>query len=112
MWARMRMIHEMGWLESERRCKDDTMAPCKGTNCGGYTLEAHLGIIPNGRAEPDFEGWEIKGCSVGDFSRQPAGPLTLMTPEPTGGLYKDHGAEAFVRRFGYPDQSGIADRWN
>ena len=35
-----------------------------------------------------------------------------MTPEPTGGIYKDQGPDTFVRRFGYADQSGIADRLN
>lgn len=110
--ARLRAIHEMGWLASQRLDALGAFCPCNGSNCGGYTLEAHLGVIPNGKAEPDFEGWEIKGHSVTDFGRPGSGNLTLMTPEPTGGLYKQQGAEAFVRRFGYADQSGIADRLN
>jgi len=28
------------------------------SNRGGYTLEAELGITPNGYSEPDFMGWE------------------------------------------------------
>lgn len=109
---KLREIHDMGWLASERLYGDGRMGPCTGSNCGGYTLEAHLGIIPNGRAEPDFEGWEIKGHTVNDFARYTSGPLTLMTPEPTGGYYKQHGAEAFVRKYGYPDTKGRADRLN
>jgi hypothetical protein len=61
---------------------------------------------------PDFEGWEIKGHAVNDFVRYTSGPLTLMTPEPNGGYYKDEGPEAFVRKYGYPDKKGRADRYN
>lgn len=110
---RLLAIHEMGWIASQRLDASGAKGPCNGTNCGGYTLEACLDIIPNGRAEPDFDGWEIKGHSVASFARPGSGsPLTLMTPEPTGGLYKEKGAEAFVRRFGYADQSGVPDRLN
>jgi hypothetical protein len=35
-----------------------------------------------------------------------------MTPEPNGGYYKDEGPEAFVRKYGYPDKKGRADRYN
>jgi hypothetical protein len=35
-----------------------------------------------------------------------------MTPEPDAGFYKDKGAEAFIRKFGYPDHSGKKDRLN
>lgn len=110
--TRLLAIHQMGWIASQRLDAAGAFCPCNGSNCGGYTLEAHLGVIPNGKAEPDFEGWEIKGHSVTNFGRPGSGSLTLMTPEPTGGLYKQQGAEAFVRKFGYADQSGIADRLN
>lgn len=109
---RLLAIHQMGWVASQRLNGLGVFGPCNGSNCGGYTLEAHLGVIPNGKAEPDFEGWEIKGHSVTDFAKPGSGNLTLMTPEPTGGLYKQDGAEAFVRRYGYADQSGIPDRLN
>lgn len=105
-------IHQMGWIASQRLDAAGAFCPCNGSNCGGYTLEAHLGVIPNGKAEPDFEGWEIKGHSVTDFLRPGSGNLTMMTPEPTGGLYKQQGPEAFVRKYGYADQSGIVDRLN
>lgn len=38
--------------------------------------------------------------------------ITLMTPEPTGGIYKTHGAEEFLHTYGYPDRTGREDRIN
>ena len=38
--------------------------------------------------------------------------ITLMTPEPTGGVYKGDGVEIFLRRFGYDDKRGRPDRIN
>lgn len=35
-----------------------------------------------------------------------------MTPEPTNGIYRAAGVAEFMRRFGYPDQSGQPDRIN
>jgi hypothetical protein len=35
-----------------------------------------------------------------------------MTPEPTGGYYKNEGVPAFIRRFGYADKRGRTDRLN
>jgi MvaI/BcnI restriction endonuclease family len=82
-------------------------------NGGGYTLEAELGIAPNSYAEPDFMGWEVKQYGVRDFvSFRPKSPVTLMTPEPTGGIYRTDGVAAFLKRFGYPDQAGRPDRLN
>ena len=50
---------------------------------------------------------------VGDFTSYRAkSPVTLMTPEPTGGLYRDEGVAAFLRRYGYADKSGKEDRIN
>lgn len=97
-------IHRLGWINSKRLDGSGNTLPCNAPQCGGYTLEAELGITPNGRSEPDFMGWEVKqyGGSV----------LTLMTPEPTGGFYVEKGVEQFIRTFGYPDKLGRADRWN
>ena len=65
------------------------------------------------RVDPDFLGWEVKQHSVTNFTRPDSGAaITLMTPEPKGGLYQAQGVEAFVRRFGYADQLGRADRLN
>jgi len=76
-------------------------------------LEAELGIAKNSVAEPDFLGWEVKQHSVTNFTRPDSGTaITLMTPEPTSGFYKEQGVEAFVRKFGYPDKNGRPDRLN
>ena len=75
-------------------------------------FEAELGIIPNGIAEPDFMGWEIKQYSVRDFENFRAkSPVTLMTPEPTSGVYSDN-FPLFMNDFGYDDTKGRPGRRN
>ena len=111
--AELRRISRMHWIASQKLAADGTKAPYAARNGGGYTLEAELGITPNGYAEPDFLGWEVKQFGVRDFiSFRPKSPVTLMTPEPTGGIYRTEGVGAFMQRFGYPDRSGIPDRIN
>lgn len=106
-------IHNNGWLPSVKLGKNGVMHPYKARNGGGYTLEAHLGIYPNGIAEPDFLDWEVKQYSVRNFKTYAAKtPVTLMTPEPTGGHYRLDGASSFVRKYGYVDKNGVADRLN
>lgn len=105
-------IHQLGWVKSKRLDKAGNVLPCDAPNCGGYTLEAELGITPNGYSEPDFLGWEVKQFGVTNFAKINSKIITLMTPEPTHGLYKTEGAEAFIRRYGYPDVSGREDRMN
>lgn len=109
---RLLEIHEMGWIPGQRLKADGSLIPYKAANGGGYTLEAILGIIPNGIAEPDYLGWEVKQFGVSKFPCNAAKPTTLMTPEPNGGYYRLHGAADFVRAFGYPDKSGKPDRLN
>lgn len=110
---KLRKIHEMSWIDSCRLHQDGSRSPCNAVNCGGYTLEAELGITPNGYSEPDFLGWEVKSHGVKKFSNPASGqPITLMTPEPTAGFYRDSGVENFTRRFGYPDKKGRVDRMN
>ena len=87
-------IRDFGWQPSIRLNRAGEIIPYKARNGGGYTLEALLGIIPNGRAEPDFMGWELKAFS--------GSKITLMTPEPDGGMYFEQGVKAFVRQFGSP----------
>ena len=109
----LRRIHAKGWVPSQKMGKSGVAAPYNARNGGGYTLEAELGISPNGYAEPDYLGWEVKQYGVRDFVKYLAkSPVTLMTPEPTGGLYRDDGVEAFLRRYGYPDKSGKEGRIN
>ena len=109
----LKAIHLEGWIDSIRLNSSGKLVTCNGTNCGGYTLEAKLGITPNGWSEPDFLGWEVKQHGVKFLDRlHSGGPITLMTPEPTAGIYKERGVDHFIRRFGYPDRLGRSDRIN
>lgn len=116
--SRSRLLDELcrvsrrGWIDPWRLQADGSRRRCEGTNCGGVTLESELGVVANGRSEPDFEGWEVKSHTVGNLARPYSGVLTLLTPEPTGGVYADEGVDAFVRRFGYADLRGRVDRLN
>mgnify|MGYP000114921228 CR=1 FL=1 len=108
----VRAIADIGWMPSVKLDENGNPQPYAAQNGGGYTLEASLGVRPNGRAEPDYEGWEIKQYSVRDFTRFAAkNPVTLMTPEPDGGLYHDD-LPRFIAEHGYPDQNGVPDRMN
>ena len=86
-------IKNLGWTPSVKLGKDGVVAPYRAKNGGGYTLEALLGVKPNAVAGPDFLGWEVKAYSTDK--------VTLMTPEPDGGYYGEHGVEAFLRKYGY-----------
>lgn len=89
-----------------------TERPYRAPNAVGYTLEAELGVLPNGISEPDFLGWEIKSFSVtAAGSMKAKSATTLLTPEPTIGIYADDFLE-FMRRFGYDDTKGRAGRRN
>ncbi len=106
------VISQMDWVRSMRLDADGKAVPCAAPNCGGYTLEALLNVTPNGRAEPDFLGWEVKSYTVRNLAKPNGGPVTLMTPEPTGGFYGERGVADFIRRFGYDDMKGRAGRRN
>ena len=111
--AELHRINRLGWIDSKQLDSDGALKPCLAPQCGGFTLEAELGIPKNSVAEPDFLGWEVKQHSVTNFSRADSGTaITLMTPEPTGGFYKEEGVEAFIRKFGYPDKNDKPDRLN
>lgn len=106
-------VYRKHWIPSQKLGSDGVARPYSARNGGGYTLEAELGISPNGYSEPDYLGWEVKQYAVDDFSRfMPKSPVTLLTPEPTGGFYREQGVEAFVRKYGYADKSGKANRLN
>ncbi len=96
--AALRHIHAGGFHESCRRNNKGVLIPYNASNGGGYTLEALLGITPNGRSEPDYLGWEIKGHS--------SSRVTLMTPEPSGGFYGERGVKEFVERYGHTVEGG------
>lgn len=106
-------IYQKKWITSQKMRVDGSIHPYAASNGGGYTLEAELGISPNGYAAPDYLDWEIKQYGVKDFvSFQAKSVVTLLTPEPTGGIYKDLGLEHFLHEFGYPDKKGRANRIN
>ncbi len=105
-------IYQLGWIKSKRLDGHGNLLPCEAPNCGGYTLEAELGITPNGYSEPDYLGWEIKQFGVTNFNKLNSAIITLMTPEPTDGIYKTEGAEAFIRKYGYIDKTGRENRMN
>lgn len=109
--AELLRIYELGWIKSKSLTKNG-IVPCNAAQCGGYTLEAELGIIRNGYSEPDYLGWEIKNFSVKNFKNLNSKVITLMTPEPTGGFYKTDGIPAFIKKYGYADVSGKVDRMN
>ncbi len=94
----LKAIHAAGFHPSSKLNKLGERTAYKALNGGGYTLEALLGIIPNGRSEPDYCGWEIKSYST---SR-----ITLMTPEPNGGVYYQRGAKEFVKKYGHQVEDG------
>lgn len=105
-------ISNVGWMPSVKLDGAGDPQPYAAQNGGGYTLEAALGIKPNGRAEPDYQGWEVKQYSVRDFVKFSAKtPVTLLTPEPDGGLYHDD-LPQFMTTHGYPDQKGVPNRMN
>jgi hypothetical protein len=108
----LKRIHLDGWIDSKRLDKNGLVLPCNSSNCGGYTLEAELGIKPNGYSEPDYLGYEVKQFKARSFDRIAKEVITLMTPEPTGGLYNEDGVENFIRSYGYKDRNGKEDRYN
>ncbi|WP_128547198.1 MvaI/BcnI family restriction endonuclease [Larkinella soli] len=110
--SELKRIHELDWIPSKRLDRAGGTMACEAPNCGGYTLEAELGITPNGYSEPDFLGWEVKQFGVRNFERIGSEVITLMTPEPTGGAYVVQGLDYFMRRYGYADRMGRADRIN
>lgn len=105
-------IHQQHWITGKRLDAKHNVLSCNSSNCGGYTLEAELGITPNSYSAPDYLGWELKQFGVTNFNRIDSRPITLMTPEPTGGVYKEKGVDTFIRSFGYPDTKLRPDRLN
>ena len=90
---RLYKIVNKGWHESVRLDVNGNIKPYNASNGGGYTLEALFGITPNGIAEPDFRGWELKAFS--------GTRITLMTPEPDHGFYREKGAKEFALKYGH-----------
>ena len=105
-------IHRLGWIPGKQLKSDGRVLPCNAPNCGGNTLEAELDVAQNGFAEPDFMGWEVKQYGVNSFSSLGSAVITLMTLNPTGGLYKSEGLSWFMQTYGYADRLGRPNRIN
>jgi len=108
----LKRINNLGWIDARRLSANNKVSPCNSTNCGGYTMEAELGIVENSNSLPDYLGWELKTFSVNNFSKFGSKAVTLMTPEPTDGLYVDEGLEKFITTYGYKDKMGREARMN
>lgn len=106
---KLKSINLKGWIDSKELKPGHILTACNGNRCGGLTLEAEFGIIQNGRSEPDYLGWEIKQFGLKSTKTLNGGRITLMTPEPDGGWYKQEGGISFVRKYGYPSPS-VRDR--
>lgn len=105
-------LHARGWINSVRLDGAGNMVPCRASNCGGYTLEATLGIKANAYSQPDFMGWEVKARQVPNADKPGVSTVTLFTPDPTIGLCPEIGLAEFIRRYGYSDTRGREDRLN
>lgn len=105
-------IHKRLWVPSTRLDSRGNLVPCNAPNCNGNTLESLLGISSNGYSLPDFHGWEVKSRQVANADKPGASTVTLFTPEPSAGIYAEEGVAEFIRRFGYADTKGRADRLN
>jgi hypothetical protein len=108
----LKRIHLLNWICSKRLRSIEEIVPCNAPNCGGYTLEAELGIPSNSIAGPDFLGWEVKQFRVSNFERFGSKSITLMDHSPTDGYFSEKNAEAFIRKYGYKDKRGRASRLN
>lgn len=105
-------IHQLGWIYSKRLTAKGQIVPCESPNCGGFTLEAELGIPSNSKAEPDYLGWEVKNFRVANFNKINSTVISLMDHSPTDGYFKEKGAEDFIHRYGYADKKGRDSRFN
>ena len=110
---RLADIHAAGWISGKRLRADGQVVPYGARNAGGMTLEAACGVAANSIPLPDYLGWEVKGLGARDYRKPaPGSAITLITVQPRGGFYAEHGVVEFIKRFGYPDKSGKPDRLN
>lgn len=93
----MAAIIRGGWHTS-RILKAGGVEPFHGSQGGGYTLEALLGVAANGNKAPDRHGFEVKSFS--------GSRISLMTPTPDYGFQGEHSFREFMARYGRPGQKG------
>lgn len=90
-----------GWYSSRIK-RGTVIEPFNGSQGGGYTLEALLGVAANGNKAPDRHGFEIKGFS--------GSRISLMTPTPDYGFQGAHSFRRFMERYGRPGQKDDGSR--
>lgn len=93
---RLTEIYRAGPIRSGRLNSFGSLIEYQARNGAGYTLESLFGIVPNGRAEPDFNEWELKSHS--------GSAVTLMTPEPDTGIYRED-LGYFLHQYGRSDSN-------
>jgi hypothetical protein len=92
-------IHKGGWHPSSiLKRGEHSPQPFKGTQGGGYTLEALLGVSANADKKPDKHGYEIKS-----FSRD---KISLMTPTADEGYEGQHTFREYMKKYGRPGRKG------
>ncbi len=74
------------------RVDDEPRVVAGGTQFGGWTLEALMGIPRNGIAEPDKYGFELKTVS--------GSKVSVITSEADIGYRAEAGFKAFMKRYG------------
>ena len=89
------------WVPARYIGKDGTVFKKKIDNQShGMTLEAEFGISHNAQPNPDWNGWELKAKKVSSMDTQHySKEITLMTPQPDGGIYHDS-FEEFIKSYG------------
>jgi len=95
-------VTRLGWTDSKLLNARTGIRPCRGPQCIGQTLLAELRVPADGRAAPDYRGWEVKAYTVRSFASRASCRVTLMTPEPTGGYYAEYGVAEFLAEYGSP----------
>lgn len=91
--AELRVIITGPPVEAQRLTREGLHGyTASAPNAPGYTLEALFGIEANSDPAPDYRGLiELKVVSQ---------KVTLMTPEPTSGVYAEDGKLTFLQRWG------------
>ena len=84
-------IVRQGWHRS-RILRPAGVQPFRGSQGGGYTLEALLGVTANADKKPDAHGFEIKSYS--------GSRISLMTPVADYGFEGENTFRRFMERYG------------
>lgn len=90
-----------GWHRA-RILRPSGLEPFSGSQAGGYTLEALLGVVANGNKAPDRHGFEVKGYS--------GSRISLMTPTPDYGFQGENSFRDFMAKYGRPGEKDDGSR--